>query len=204
MATKSKTPRYAEVHISGLGGQGVLALGRTMSEAGKEAYRHVIFSPTYGGSMRGGESTTVIVLSDQPINSYGRLNPPACIAMGKIAFQQYEKRVVPGGVLIVESSVVPDKSSRADLEVFYVPSTQIAMELGAAQVANMVIMGVYLEATKAMPQELVERYLEEALKGRRGEHLMPLNRQALRRGAEIVREQRAQAGKKTREAAKAK
>jgi len=86
----------------------------------------------------------------------------------------------------LDSSVVPHKITREDIEVFYIPATKSAIELGDDRVANLVLLGAYLEATKAVPLELVEKALEGRLRGGRGEALLPLNKEALRQGARLI------------------
>lgn len=181
--------RYVEVYMAGVGGQGMQSVGKMLLEAGQNFYKHCFFMPQYGALMRGELITCSVILSDEPILSWGSRNPPTAIAMGKEAFHLLDKAIRPGGSLFVDNTLVQEKSQRTDIKAYYIPTTKEAAEIGSPQVANMILMGAYLEATKAIALDEFERHLEETFKGRRGEHLLPLNRQALRRGADIVKQQ---------------
>ena len=175
-----------ELMVSGLGGQGLLTTGRLLAEAAMPQYRHVLFFPNYGPMMRGGESECTIILSDEEIGSPAVYNPASAIIMGSTALSQLENRLKPGGTIFLDSSIISAKVSREDLKVFYIPATKVAVELGGRQGANLVLLGAYVEAIKAVPLELVEATMVKRLKGSRGQALVPLNKSALREGARII------------------
>ncbi|MBI4216917.1 MAG: 2-oxoacid:acceptor oxidoreductase family protein [Chloroflexi bacterium] len=185
MATK----RYVEVYMAGVGGQGMQSVGKLLLEAGHAYYKHAFFMPQYGALMRGELITCSVILSDDPIMTWGSRNPPTAIAMGMEAFRLLDKAVQPGGSLFVDNTLVQEKSQRTDIKAYYIPTTKVASEIGNPMVANMVLLGAYLEATKAIAMEEFEKHLDNIFKGRRGEALLPLNRQALRQGAAIVKQQ---------------
>ena len=155
-----------ELMVAGLGGQGLLTTGWLLAEAAMLRYRHVLFFPNYGPMMRGGESECTITLSDEEIGSPATYNPSSAIVMGSQAFSQLENRLKPGGTIFVDSSIVSAKVSRKDLQAFYVPATKLAIELGGKQVANLILLGAYLEATKVLPLEAIEMELEKRLAGK--------------------------------------
>lgn len=181
-----KEAREFRVMITGLGGQGALLFGQLLAEAGMSRYKYVSYFPHYATIMRGGESECTVTLSDEEIDSPAVLRPEAAIVMASPRLKQFEERVQPGGMLMVDSSVVKDKVGREDVRVFSVPATQIAHDLGEGRVANLVLLGAYLEITRAVPLELVEEVLERKLKGGKGEALLPLNKRALREGARAI------------------
>ena len=175
-----------ELMVSGLGGQGLLTTGLLLAEAAMSKYQHVLFFPNYGPMMRGGESECTIILSDDEIGSPAVYNPASAIIMGSAALSQLQNRLKPGGMILIDSSIVSTQVSRDDLKVFYIPATKVAMELGGRQAANLVLLGAYVEATKSVPLGLVEQTLEKRLKGSRGKALLPLNKKALREGAKLM------------------
>lgn len=179
---------YFELTIAGLGGQGALTIGRLLAEAGMSQYKYVSYFPNYGASMRGGESECTIVLSNDEISAPAILNPVSVILMGAAPLQEFEKRVRPGGMIMLDSSLVTRKVEREDLQVVYLPATKAARDLGSNQVANFIFLGAYLEVTKAVPLELVEQALEKKLGGGRREALLALDKQALKQGMRLVSE----------------
>lgn len=175
-----------ELMVSGLGGQGLLTTGWLLAEAAMSKYRHVLYFPNYGPMMRGGDSECTIILCDEEIGSPAVYNPASAIVMGANAFNQLENRLKPGGTIFVDSSLVPAKVGREDLKAFYIPATKVAIEIGDHRVANLILLGAYLEATKVIPLEAIEAELEKRLVGKKGEALLSLNKQALREGAKLI------------------
>ena len=104
-----------EIIISGFGGQGVMAIGKTMVEAGMEEGLFVSWLPSYGPEMRGGTANCSVVLSDQPVGSPVVLNPNELIAMNKPSLLKFEKEVLPGGIILINSSIVELKAQRSDV-----------------------------------------------------------------------------------------
>ena len=66
------------------------------------------------------------------------------------------------------------------------PCNEIAEELGNPRVANMVMLGAYIEKTKCVDFESVLQALLYKL-GEKKAHLIPLNREALNKGAASIR-----------------
>jgi len=108
--------------------------------------------------------------------------PTAVIAMNLPSLDKFESRVVPGGLLVVNASLVHRPVVRDDVRVIWVPATDIALELGSDRVSNMVALGAYVSASGVVELETVADSLGAALPPHR-HHLIPLNRQALDRGA---------------------
>lgn len=144
-------------------------------------YRYVTYFPNYGAAMRGGESECTVILSHREITSPAVLQPSA---------GEFEKRVRPNGLMMLDSSLVTQKVARDDLEVSYLPATKTAADLGNSRAANFVFLGAYLEATKTMPLEICEEALERKMAGKGSETLLYIDKQALRKGAELTREKK--------------
>ncbi len=174
--------------IAGFGGQGVMAMGQLLTYAGMIEGKHVSWLPSYGPEMRGGTANCSVIVSSEPVGSPVVVNSTTAIVMNKPSLDKFEPSVNKGGRLFINSSLIEQKSKRDDIEVYYIPANEIADELGNMRVANMVMLGAYLEATKTVD---VESVLEGFTKvfGENRAHLIPINKEALERGAQAVREQ---------------
>ena len=150
---------YYELMIAGLGGRGVLLIGRLLARAGMQKYKHVLFFPNYAPAMRGGDSECTVILSDNHIGCSVKFEPEYAIAMTDSALMLMENRVKAGGTLIIDSSVISNKVTREDITIFYIPATEKAVDLGGNQAANMILLGAYIKNTKAIPLNLVEMLL---------------------------------------------
>ena len=179
--------KYFEVTMSGLGGKGVLTLGRILAEAGIELFNHVSYFPNYSPAMRGGESECTVIFSDNPIPSPLIFNPAHAIVMDPASFTTFEMRLKPGGILFCDDSVVSGKSERKDIEIFHMPASAKAVELGDLQVANMVLLGAYVGKVESVPVGMLERALTKRFEGSRRESLLDLNKKAVREGNLFVR-----------------
>jgi 2-oxoglutarate ferredoxin oxidoreductase subunit gamma len=176
-----------KVIMAGFGGQGIMAIGKLLAYAGMIEEKHVTWMPSYGPEMRGGTANCAVVVSDEEVGSpLISRDGTAAIVMNLPSLSKFEKELVPGGKLIINKSLIDVEPSRKDLDVYYVSANELAMELGNAKVANMVMLGAYIELTKIVD---VESVLHAFLKvfGENKTHLVPLNKDAMAKGAEAVR-----------------
>jgi len=174
-----------EIIISGFGGQGGLAIGKNLVEAGMAEGLFVTWAPSYGPEMRGGTANCSVVLSDKPVGSPVFNHPTEPIALNEPSLAKFEAGVVPGGVVFINSDVVTDKVSRPDLKAVYVPCSKIAEEVGNPKVGNMVMLGAYVAETKVLKPETIEHMIEEMFAGAKAKFI-PLNIEAFRRGMACV------------------
>lgn len=172
--------------FAGFGGQGVLLMGQLLAYAGMLENKEVSWLPSYGPEMRGGTANCAVVISDQPVASPVVTKATSVIAMNRPSLDKFEDCVQEGGMLFINSSIIDKKSERKDIEVYYVPCNELAEELGNPRVANMVMLGAYIAKTKCVDIENVLQALLYKL-GEKKAHLIPLNREALLKGAEIVK-----------------
>lgn len=172
-----------EIIISGFGGQGALFAGQLLAYAAMDQDLHVTWIPSYGPEMRGGKARCTVVISDEEIGSPLVRRPSAAIVLNIPSMEAFEPAVKPGGVLVVNSSLIPQKSERDDIRVIYVPASDIASDMGNIRLANVVCLGALVQALGVLPLEAIEKALDEHLPERHRE-LLELNKEALRRGAE--------------------
>ncbi len=174
-----------EIIMAGFGGQGVMAMGKNLMEAGAEEGYEVTWVPSYGPEMRGGTSNCSVILSDARIGTPLIEKPTDLIAMNRPSLAKFIDSVQPGGCVFVNSSTISDKVEREDINTYYVPSDDIAKELGNGKVGNMVMLGAFIGATKAVGIDVVEEMITNMFRGEK-EKLIPINIEALRKGIESV------------------
>ncbi len=173
-----------EVIIAGFGGQGVLFAGQLLAYTAMDEGKAVTWIPSYGPEMRGGTANCTVVISDEEIGSPFVKNPTAVIAMNKPSLDKFEMLVKPGGVLVVNSSMVDRPVERKDITVVNIPANEIAESLGSSRSANMVLLGALLGNLDLLPLEAVEKGLEGHLPERHKKFLQG-NIEALKKGAEF-------------------
>ncbi|MEA4946160.1 MAG: 2-oxoacid:acceptor oxidoreductase family protein [Oscillospiraceae bacterium] len=172
--------------VAGFGGQGVMLLGKLLSYATCEASDYnVTFFPSYGAEQRGGTANCYVVISDEPIGAPLGDAMDDLIVMNAPSLNKFLYKLMPGGTLFINSSIVTDEIPRADIKVVRVPVTELALEMGSAKVLNIVMLGAYIGYTGCLPEELVLDTLVRKL-GKKAD-LIPLNREAFANGLEIGR-----------------
>ena len=174
-----------QIIISGFGGQGGLAIGKNLTEAGMDEGLNVTWAPSYGPEMRGGTANCSVVLSDKPVGSPVFARSTELIALNEPSLMKFEEGVLPGGTVFVNSDVVTDKVQREDLTAYYIPCSKIADEVGNAKVGNMVMLGAYVAATKVLKPETIEKMIQEMFAGPKAKFI-PLNIEAFHRGMACI------------------
>ncbi|HOB35033.1 MAG: 2-oxoacid:ferredoxin oxidoreductase subunit gamma [Firmicutes bacterium] len=179
----------AEMIFAGFGGQGVMSMGMMLAYAGMLEGKNVSWIPSYGPEMRGGTANCAVVVTSDEIGSPFVTDPDVVVAMNLPSMDKFEPRLKKGGLLIYNSSLIEREGGRDDIEVIGIPANEIASELGNSRVANMVVMGALLAKTGVAKPESVKDALRKVLPAHRHD-LLPVNEQAMERGAEYVSKDR--------------
>lgn len=132
------------VVIAGFGGQGVLFAGQLLAYAGMENGRFVTWIPSYGPEMRGGTAHCTVIISDRPIGAPTVTHPDIAIVFNQPSFDKYEPLVKPGGLLVVNSSLITTPAVRDDIELALVPADALAEQFGTRQMLNVAALGAML------------------------------------------------------------
>lgn len=173
----------AEIICAGFGGQGVLTAGMLLINAGMEQDKNVLFYPSYGSEMRGGTANCAVKISEKKIASPTCRQPDIVLTMNGPAIDKFEGRLKSGGLLLVNSSIVPDdRTYRSDINVIKIAATDIAKDLENPRAANIVMLG----ALAAHSDVFTVEYLESAIDsffGKKGKS-NPKNALCFRAGAE--------------------
>lgn len=177
-----------EVIFAGFGGQGVLFAGQLLSYAAMHEGKHVTWIPSYGPEMRGGTANCTVVVSDEPIGSPLTSRPSVVVAFNNPSVLKYQDVVKPGGLLVINSSIVDVEPERTDITVLRVPATDIANELGEVRMTNMILSGAMLAARSMVTVETLSETLKEKLPKRK-HHLLPRNLEAIQRGVQLAESQ---------------
>jgi 2-oxoglutarate ferredoxin oxidoreductase subunit gamma len=177
---------HEEVIISGFGGQGALFAGQLLTYTGMDEGWHVTWIPSYGPEMRGGTAHCIVIISDDDIGSPIIRQPSIGIVMNPASMDKYEPLIKPGGLLVVNSTLVRTQSRRDDIAAVYLPANELAAELGNVRMANVVLLGAMLGKREIVPVEGIKRTLDQHLPERRRSIIEP-NKRALDRGVQYVR-----------------
>ena len=170
-----------QILIAGFGGQGVLFAGKFLAYKGLVQDKQISWLPSYGPEMRGGTANCSVVISDTPVGSPIITNPDVLVAMNLPSLQKFVDAVVPGGKIFIDSTLIDAKVERTDVEVFYIPATQMAKDAGFSTLANMVLTGKVLQEIDCVTFEGNKETLESFIPAKKA-GLIDLNCQALQAG----------------------
>ena len=168
-----------EFLIAGFGGQGLLFAGKFLVNKGMMEGKEVSWLPSYGPEMRGGTANCSVCVSDDPIACPLVVNPDVLVVMNTPSYEKFIGDVVPGGVAILDSSLIDLKCDRDDITVCYVPATALADEHGLRSLANMILFGKMLKETGFTSIETLEKVVPA-----KKAHLIESNLKAVALGME--------------------
>ena len=167
-----------QIIIAGFGGQGLLFSGKVLAYAGLAEDRQLSWLPSYGPEMRGGTANCTVILSDEPIGSPIVDHPNVVMVMNNPSLDKYENMVAPGGKLFVDSALIGRKVERSDIDVYYIPATQLAKDNGIGTLANMIIIGHFLECNPNVSFDGIDAVVEKLVPAKKAA-LKELNMKAL-------------------------
>jgi len=136
-----------EVIIAGFGGQGILFAGKVLAYTGLMNGFEISWLPSYGPEMRGGTANCHVIASKTPVASPLITKPTTLIAMNLPSLRKFENAVVSGGNIIIDSSLITEKIEREDVNVIAIPATQMADDINARKLANMILIGAFVKQT---------------------------------------------------------
>jgi 2-oxoglutarate ferredoxin oxidoreductase subunit gamma len=174
-----------EIIIAGFGGQGVLSMGKILAYAGLLDGKEVTWMPSYGPEQRGGTANVTVILSDEPISSPVLDTYDIAVILNQQSLDKFEKAVKPGGILMYDPYGIHFRPQRTDIRLIEVEATEAAFQMGNAKGYNMLLLGALLKVCPIVTAETVLKGLKKTLPERH-HHLLPMNQQAIERGAELV------------------
>lgn len=176
-----------EMIIAGFGGQGVLSMGQIIAYSAMKEGKEVSWMPAYGPEMRGGTANCIVIVSPTKVSSPIVTTFDSAVILNQPSLEKFEAKVKSGGLLLCERSTIITPSVRTDIEQLMVPATEMAVAMGKKQVANMILLGAFLERRPVVSIANVLAALHDVLPERH-HHLIPLNEEALHSGAQFAAE----------------
>ena len=173
--------KTTQILLAGFGGQGVLFAGKFLAYKGLVQDKNVSWLPSYGPEMRGGTANCSVILSETPVGSPIITEPDVLVAMNLPSLQKFVNAVVPGGKIILDSTLIDVKVERTDVEVFYIPATQMAKDAGFSTLANMILAGKVLKVTDIVAWDGNKETLESFIPAKKA-GLIDINCKALQLG----------------------
>ena len=159
--------------FAGFGGQGLLFAGEALAHAALAQEMEVLWIPSYGPEMRGGTANCMVIASDVPIGSPVVDRLDAAVLLNPPSLTKFLPMVAPGGLVILNDSLIAAAAERPDLRVVRVRCTELAREAGAERLTSVVALGALItamgfidvETARGALSAMVERKHPELLEG---------------------------------------
>ncbi len=169
--------------FAGFGGQGILFAGKVLAEAAMLEGREVLWIPSYGPEMRGGTASCTVIVADQLIGSPIVDRADHAVVLNPPSLAKYGPTVAPGGLLVVNTTLIEAESGRDDVEVLEVPCTALARLAGDDKLVSVVALGSLLGRRSFLQPDSVRRALEAVI-GAKHADLLTSDLAAFERGYE--------------------
>lgn len=170
-----------EIILAGFGGQGILFAGKILAYCGLMEGRELSWLPSYGPEMRGGTANCSVCISDEPIGSPLVTAPDCLIAMNGPSYHKFIDAVKPGGVVLMDNSIIDETCERTDITAVALPATDMATEADMNGAANMILLGRMLAETNLFQMDTVKKAMEKCIPPKRA-HLIETNLKAIEMG----------------------
>ncbi len=174
-----------EIKFAGFGGQGILLSAKLLAHAAMKQDYFVVWVPSYGPEMRGGTAYCTVVISDRRIGSPIIKNPTHLVAMNRPSLEKFAGDVKPGGVIFINSSLIPTRSERDNITELVVPANDIAIKAGNVKAANIVALSSFAAKTDIVDLALLKECVKEEFATKA--NMIPLNMKAFDEGVNIAK-----------------
>jgi len=151
-----------EIKFAGFGGQGIIKSGIIIAAAACiHGGKNAVQTQSYGPESRGGACKSEVVISEEDIDFPKVVEPDVLVVMSQHAYNEYVENVKPGGTIIMDPDMIPHEVEVKNAQVYRIPATKIAEELGKKIVANIVMLGAFVAITRILDANAVKESINE-------------------------------------------
>jgi 2-oxoglutarate ferredoxin oxidoreductase subunit gamma len=157
----------AEIRFSGFGGQGIIRCGLITGKAiSLYDKKHATMTQSFGPEARGSACSSQVVVSPDRVLYPYITKPEILVSMSQEAYDKYEPDLQDNGILVIDTDLVKPKPVRGKIQMYAIPSTRFAEELGNRIIANLVMLGFFTAVTKIASPEAMKKALPGLVPGR--------------------------------------
>ena len=156
--------QLAEIRLAGFGGQGVILSAIVLGKAAS-IYQggFATMTQNFGPEARGGACSAQLVISDAPVLYPYVTQPDIMVILSQEAYVRFGSEVKDGGILIVEQDLVRVSDIKKEIQVYSIPATRIAEELGKRMVLNSVMVGFFTAVTHLLEPDAVRKAVADSV-----------------------------------------
>jgi 2-oxoglutarate ferredoxin oxidoreductase subunit gamma len=156
--------QLTEIRLAGFGGQGVILSAIVLGKAAS-IYQggFATMTQNFGPEARGGACSAQLILSDSPVLYPYVTRPDIMVILSQEAYVRFGSEVKEGGILIVEQDLVRVSDLSNSVQVYSIPATRIAEELGKRMVLNSVMVGFFTAVTHLLEPDAVRKAVADSV-----------------------------------------
>jgi 2-oxoglutarate ferredoxin oxidoreductase subunit gamma len=173
--------QLTEIRLAGFGGQGVILSAIVLGKAAS-IYQggFATMTQNFGPEARGGACSAQLIISDSPVLYPYVTQPDIMVILSHEAYVRFGSEVKEGGILIIEQDLVRVSDLSKSVQVYSIPATRIAEELGKRMVLNSVMVGFFTAITHLLTADAVRKAVADSVPP----NFRELNLKAFERGLE--------------------
>ena len=156
--------QLTEIRVAGFGGQGVILSAIVLGKAAS-IYQGAFATMTqnFGPEARGGACSAQLVVSETPVLYPYVTMPDILVVMSQEAYVKFGSELKDGGIMIVEQDLVRVGDLKKNIQVYSIPATRIAEELGKRMVLNSVMVGFFTAVTQLLDPDAVRKAVADSV-----------------------------------------
>jgi 2-oxoglutarate ferredoxin oxidoreductase subunit gamma len=161
---KGATSSRKEVRFTGFGGQGMAVVGYILGRAGA-VYdgNSATMTQSYGPEARGGASSSQVIISPERIFYPYVIESDVLVAMSQEGYNKHRKNLKPNGRLLIDEDLVELAADESAKNIFKIPATRFAEEIGRKIVANIVMLGFFSGLADFVSEEALRKAISESV-----------------------------------------
>lgn len=102
-------------------------------------------------------------MSDSAVLYPYSTQPDIMVLMSQEAYNRFAPELKPGGTLIIEQDLLRVSNLNRDTQIYEIPATRFAEELGKRMVLNSVMVGFFTAVTTPLTREAVRRAVADSV-----------------------------------------
>jgi 2-oxoglutarate ferredoxin oxidoreductase subunit gamma len=153
-----------EIKFGGFGGQGVILAGIIVGRAASIYNdKFATLTQSFGPEARGSACSAQVIVSDSRITYPYVTKPEILLAMSQEACNKFLPETSDNAIVIIEEDLVKPKDLQPNMQLYGIPATRLAEELGRKMILNIVMVGFFTSVTKLVDYEAVRKAVKASV-----------------------------------------
>jgi len=139
-----------EIVITGFGGQGIVLAGQILGKAASLIdHKESTLTQSYGPEARGGACSAQVIISSSAVHYPYVRNPDILVCLSQEGYNKFHGMMKEKGMVLVDQDLITGIMSGIH-DLYVIPATRMAEELGSKMMANVVMLGFFTAITNAV------------------------------------------------------